>query len=58
MQQQTLFAVILAGGKGLRMENPDKPLIELNGTPLIELCLQKIQAQVAQVVLSLSLIHI
>ena len=38
----------------MRMENPDKPLVELNGTPLIELCLQKIQAQVAQVVLSVN----
>ena len=54
MQQERLFAVILAGGKGSRIENPDKPLIKLSSTPLIELCLQKIQDKVAQVVLSIN----
>ena len=54
MQQERLFAVILAGGKGSRIEDPDKPLIKLSSTPLIELCLQKIQDKVAQVVLSIN----
>jgi len=54
MQQERLFAVILAGGKGSRIENPDKPLIKLSGTSLIERCLQNIQAEVAQVVLSIN----
>lgn len=50
----SLYAVILAGGKGARMGNMDKPLIVLENKPLIEWGLQRIQGQVAKTVISVN----
>ena len=47
-----LYAVILAGGKGTRMRNEDKPLIQLNEKPLIQWAVQKIQNHVGKVIIS------
>ena len=49
-----LHAVILAGGKGSRMGDQDKPLIELKNKPLIEWGLQRIKDQVGTVVISVN----
>lgn len=45
-------AIVLAGGRGRRMGNRDKGLIEINGKKLIEHVVSRLQAQVAEFVIS------
>jgi molybdopterin-guanine dinucleotide biosynthesis protein A len=45
------YGVILAGGRGSRMGNVDKPLLELGGTPLIQWVVNGAQPQVEKLVL-------
>ena len=45
-------AVILAGGKGRRMDGQDKGLIELAGRPLIEYVIDAIEPQVKTIILN------
>jgi len=49
-----LTAVILAGGKGTRIDDEDKPLLKLGHQSLIEWVLEKIQPQVNRVMLSVN----
>ncbi|MES9812878.1 MAG: molybdenum cofactor guanylyltransferase MobA [Candidatus Thiodiazotropha sp.] len=45
-------AVILAGGRGRRMDGEDKGLIELNGRPLVQHVISAIQPQVAAILIN------
>lgn len=51
-QISQITAVILAGGKGRRMQGKDKGLIELNGTLLIQHVISAIAPQVGQLVIN------
>lgn len=48
----TISAVILAGGRGQRMDEKDKGWIELNGKPLVEHTLQRLQQQTSNILIS------
>lgn len=53
MQSPTPISwVILAGGQATRMGGKDKGLVELNGTPLIELVQNKLAAQTQSIVIN------
>ncbi|WP_428608182.1 molybdenum cofactor guanylyltransferase MobA, partial [Sedimenticola sp.] len=52
MSESKITAVILAGGMARRMGGQDKGLIDLDGRPLIAHVLERIQPQVAQVVIN------
>lgn len=47
-----ITAVILAGGKGRRMEGKDKGLIKFDDRPLIQTVLEKLQPQVEHIVIN------
>lgn len=47
-----ITGVILAGGEGRRMHGQDKGWIELNGLPLIQQVLNRLQPQVKSIVIS------
>ena len=49
---QNISAVILAGGKGTRLAGLDKGLVELNGVPLVQHVIERIQPQVPEIVIS------
>jgi len=49
---QNITAVILAGGKGSRLGGVDKGLVELNGTPLVQHLINRIQPQVSKIMIS------
>jgi molybdenum cofactor guanylyltransferase len=49
---QFVTALILAGGKGRRLDGQDKGLIELLGRPLIEYILETITAQTSSVLIN------
>jgi molybdenum cofactor guanylyltransferase len=49
---QNITAVILAGGQGSRLGGQDKGLIELNKLPLIQHLINRIQPQVADIIIS------
>ena len=49
---ENIAAVILAGGRGTRMEGADKGLVEYRQRPLIEWVLQAIRPQVSEVLIS------
>ncbi len=51
-QVSDITAVILAGGKGRRMQGKDKGLIALNGKPLIQHVISAIAPQVGQLVIN------
>lgn len=51
-QLKTISAVILAGGRGQRMDEQDKGWITLDGTSLIELTLQRLQRQTTNIYIS------
>lgn len=51
---QNLCAVILAGGKGTRIENEDKPLIQFGHQTLVQWVLEKVEPNVAQTTLSVN----
>ncbi len=48
----TVTAVILAGGMARRMDGVDKGLIELNGRPMIEYIIEALKPQVDHIVIS------
>lgn len=50
--KQDVTAVILAGGKGRRMDGKDKGLVELANRPLIEYVIVAIKPQVDSIILS------
>ncbi len=52
IKKQQLTAVILAGGKGRRLQGQDKGLIEFDGMPLIEHILIGITPQVDQILIN------
>jgi molybdopterin-guanine dinucleotide biosynthesis protein A len=52
MAAANITAVILAGGKGRRLQGRDKGLVDAAGKPLIHYVLQRIQAQVSQILIS------
>jgi molybdenum cofactor guanylyltransferase len=47
-----ITAVILAGGRARRMEGKDKGLLELNGKPLIQHVIERIEPQVHTILIS------
>ena len=49
---EDIAAVILAGGRGTRMDGADKGLVEYQQRPLIEWVLQAIRPQVSEVLIS------
>ena len=49
---ENIAAVILAGGRGTRMDGADKGLVEYQRRPLIEWVLQAIRPQVGEVLIS------
>lgn len=49
---EDIAAVILAGGRGTRMDGADKGLVDYQQRPLVEWVLQAIRPQVAEVLLS------
>ena len=52
LNKHDVTAVILAGGKGRRMEGKDKGLVELANRPLIEYVIDAIKPQVAAIILN------
>jgi molybdopterin-guanine dinucleotide biosynthesis protein A len=52
LNKHDVTAVILAGGKGRRMEGKDKGLVELANRPLIEYVISAIKPQVETIILS------
>lgn len=49
---QNITAVILAGGQGSRFGGVDKGLVELNKIPLVQHLINRIQPQVANIIIS------
>ena len=47
-----ITGAILAGGKGSRMKNQDKGLVELAGSPMIEHVIKRIKPQVGTIVIN------
>jgi len=47
-----ITAVILAGGRGTRLEGLDKGLVKLKNKPLVQHLIERIQPQVAQIMIS------
>ena len=52
-----ITGVILAGGRGARMGGVDKGLIKLNGRPLVEHVIQRLQPQVPHIIISANRNH-
>ena len=52
LNKHDVTAVILAGGKGRRMEGKDKGLVELANRPLIEYVIDAIKPQVGAIILN------
>jgi len=52
MSMHTISAVVLAGGRGRRMQGEDKGLIDIAGQPLIRYVLDRIRPQVQHIVIS------
>ena len=52
LNKHNVTAVILAGGKGRRMEGKDKGLVELANRPLIEYVIDAIKPQVETIILN------
>lgn len=51
-QNQSLTAVILAGGMARRMDGQDKGLIELSGRPMIDYIIEALEPQVDNILIS------
>jgi molybdopterin-guanine dinucleotide biosynthesis protein A len=49
---ETVSAVVLAGGRGLRMGGVDKGLVDYRGRPLVEWVLEALKPQVGDIVIS------
>lgn len=54
MAPQSTTAIILCGGRGTRLGNADKPLLDLGGKPLVAHVIERLAAQVDVIVLSCS----
>lgn len=54
INKSNIGGVILAGGRGSRMRNPDKPLIRLHNRPLIDYVFENARTQVSDLVLSVN----
>jgi len=52
LNKHNVTAVILAGGKGRRMDGKDKGLVELANRPLIEYVIDAIKPQVETIILN------
>ncbi len=52
LNKHDVTAVILAGGKGRRMDGKDKGLVDLAGRPLIEYVIEAIEPQVEGIILN------
>ncbi len=52
MPNEPISAIILAGGRGQRMQNRDKGLLSWRGSSLVQHCIARIQPQVDDIVLS------
>ncbi|MCW8935023.1 MAG: molybdenum cofactor guanylyltransferase [Gammaproteobacteria bacterium] len=52
LTKQDITAVILAGGKGRRMQGEDKGLVELADRPLIEYVIEAIKPQVKSIIIN------
>jgi molybdenum cofactor guanylyltransferase len=52
LNKHDVTAVILAGGKGRRMDGQDKGLVELANRPLIEYVIAAIEPQVASIIIN------
>lgn len=50
--RELITGVVLAGGKGLRMDGLDKGLIEWNGKPLVHYVIEALQSQLESIVIS------
>jgi len=57
INKANITAVILAGGKGSRLGGQDKGLVLYQKKPLIEHILEKIEAQVATVLINANRHH-
>ena len=55
--QDNITAVILAGGKGRRLEGQDKGFVEINNKPLIEYVIDRISPQVDSLVINANRNH-
>ena len=52
IEKSDITAVILAGGKGRRMQGADKGLMEFNGQPIIDHILEAIKPQVGHILIN------
>lgn len=52
MSKERISAIVLAGGRGQRMQNRDKGLLQWRGRSLAQHCIARIQPQVDDIVLS------
>ncbi len=52
IDRRNIAGVILAGGRSLRMDGVEKALIELDGRPLLSHVTQRLEPQVARLILS------
>lgn len=52
IDKKNITAVILAGGKGRRLEGQDKGLVIYQGKPLIQHVIERIQSQVGDIVIN------
>jgi molybdenum cofactor guanylyltransferase len=50
--REQITAAIIAGGKGRRMGNQDKGLVEMNGRPMISYIIERLQNQVGQMIIN------
>lgn len=51
-QVEAITALVLAGGKGRRMQGQDKGLVEISGQPLISYVIERVRPQVQTVLVS------
>lgn len=52
INKNNITAVILAGGKGRRLDGQDKGLVEINKKPLIEYVIERISPQVDSIIIN------
>lgn len=52
ISRQQITAVILAGGKGSRLDNADKGLVTLNNIPLVQHLINRVKPQVNEIIIS------
>ncbi len=52
MPSEKISAIVLAGGRGQRMQNRDKGLLQWRGRTLVQHCIARVEPQVDDIVLS------